>query len=128
MEQNKTGKYFKKIGKEDNIRTILQNEGESLEDFKKRKAERVTKVNDATVGARQYVDNWTKNWFDNNLKNYGLKDFDAMIDGLSSDWQLELESGNVPKGKKTFNLSTPKLNLYILIQIMLIAHRNDDKM
>ena len=107
----KTGKYFKKIGKEDNIRTILQNEGESLEDFKKRKAERVTKVNDATVGARQYVDNWTKNWFDNNLKKYGINSFNVMMDDLSSAWQLQLESGDVPKGKGSFNLSTSKLKL-----------------
>jgi len=106
-----TGKFFKKIGKEDNIRTITQNEGESIEDFKKRKAERVTKVNDATVGARQYVDNWTKNWFDNNLKKYGINSFNVMMDDLSSAWQLQLESGDVPKGKGSFNLSTSKLKL-----------------
>jgi hypothetical protein len=106
-----TGKFFKKIGKEDNIRIITQNEGESIEDFKKRKAERVTKVNDATVGARQYVDNWTKNWFDNNLKKYGINSFNVMMDDLSSAWQLQLESGDVPKGKGSFNLSTSKLKL-----------------
>jgi hypothetical protein len=64
---------LKKIGKEDNIRIITQDEGESIEDFRKRKAERVTKINDATVKARQYVDNWTKNWFDNNLKKIWYK-------------------------------------------------------
>jgi hypothetical protein len=106
-----TGKYFKKIGKEDNIRTITQDEGESIEDFRKRKAERVTKINDATVKARQYVDNWTKNWFDNNLKKYGINSFDVMMDDLSSAWQLQLESGDVPKGKGSFNLSTPQLKL-----------------
>ncbi len=106
-----TGKFFKKIGKEDNIRIITQNEGESIEDFKKRKAERVTKVNDATVRARQYVDNWTKNWFDNNLKKYGINSFNVMMDDLSSAWQLQLESGDVPKGKGSFNLSTSKLKL-----------------
>ena len=90
---------------------IFSESGQSLGDFKKIKPVRSTGAEDATVKARQYIDNWTKNWFDNNLKNYGVKDFDAMIDGLSSNWQLELESGNVPKGKGSFNLSTPQLNL-----------------
>jgi hypothetical protein len=90
---------------------IYSEPGQSLEDFKKIKPVRSTGADDATVRVRQYVDNWTKNWFDNNLKDYGVKDFDAMIDGLSSDWQLELESGDVPKASGKFNLSTPELNL-----------------
>ncbi len=90
---------------------IFSQPGDSLENFKKIKPVRSTGVNDATVKTRQYIDDWTKNWFDNNLKNYGVKDFDAMIDGLSADWQLELESGNAPKASSKFNLSTPKLNL-----------------
>jgi len=110
-----TDTYRKRVqetidGKKTN-KYIYSEAGQSLEDFKKIKPVRSTGAIDATVKSRQFIDDWTKNWFDNNLKNYGLKDFDAMIDGLSSDWQLELESGNVPKGKKTFNLSTPKLNL-----------------
>jgi len=90
---------------------IFSESGQSLGDFKKIKPVRSTGADDATVKARQYVDGWTKNWFDNNLKNYGVKDFDVVMDDLSSAWQLELESGNVPKGKGSFNLSTPKLNL-----------------
>ena len=99
IEGKKTNKY------------IYSQPGDSLEDFKKIKPVRSTGADDATVKARQYVDKWTKDWFDNNLKNYGLKDFDAMIDGISSDWQLQLESGDVPKASKRFNFSTPELNL-----------------
>jgi len=110
-----TDTYRKRVqetidGKKTN-KYIYSDPGQSLEDFKQIKPVRSTGANDATVRARQYIDGWTKNWFDNNLKNYGVKDFDVMIDELSSDWQLELESGNVPEGKKSFNLSTPKLKL-----------------
>ena len=99
IDSKKTNKY------------IYSKPGDSLEDLKKIKPVRSTGADDATVKARQYIDGWTKNWFDNNLKNYGVNSFDVMIDDLSSAWQLQLESGDVPKASGKFNLSTPKLNL-----------------
>ena len=105
-----TGKYFRRVGRNKAV-TILQEEGESLEDFKKRKGPRVDKAFDKTITTRQYIDNWTKNWLDNNLQKYGVRDFDVMLNDLSNDWQNEIETGNVPEPKKNFNLSSPKLNL-----------------
>jgi len=107
----KTDKYFRKVGKEDNIRTIVQEEGESLEDFKNRKPERVTTASDSTVQARQFIDNWTKNWFDENLKNFDVRNFDEMLNKLSNDWEIALESKDVPKGSASFKLTTPELKL-----------------
>ena len=110
-----TDTYRKRVqetidGKKTN-KYIYSEPGQSLEDFKQIKPVRSTGAIDATVKARQFIDDWTKSWFDNNLKNYGVRDFDAMIDELSSDWQLELESGNIPKASAQFKLSTPELNL-----------------
>jgi hypothetical protein len=90
---------------------IYSEPGQSLEDFKKIKPVRSTGADDATVRARQFIDNWTKNWFDNNLKNYGVRDFDVMINDLSKDWSEILESGDAPKGSARFKLSTPQLGL-----------------
>ena len=90
---------------------IYSEPGQTLENFKKIKPVRSTGAEDATVKARQYIDSWTKNWFDNNLKNYGVRDFEMMLNDLSNDWDKVVESGNVPKGKGSFNLSTSKLKL-----------------
>jgi len=90
---------------------IYSEPGQTLENFKKIKPVRSTGAEDATVKARQYIDSWTKNWFDNNLKNYEVRDFEVMLNDLSNDWDKVVESGNVPKGKGSFNLSTSKLKL-----------------
>ena len=105
-----TGKFFKRLGKKKQT-TIIQEEGESLEDFRKREGPRTDLAFDKTVTTRKYIDNWTKNWLDNNLQKYGVKDFDVMLNDLSSAWQNEIETGNVPQAKKNFNLATPNLNL-----------------
>ncbi len=110
-----TDTYRKRVqetidGKKTN-KYIYSKPGDSLEDFKQIKPVRSTGADDATVKARQYVDNWTKDWFDNNLKKYSINNFNAMMDDLSSAWQLQLESGNAPKASGKFNLSTPELNL-----------------
>ena len=99
IDGKKTGKY------------IYSEPGQSLEDFKQTKAVRSTGAIDATVKARQYIDGWTKNWFDNNLKNYGVKDFEVMLNDLSNDWNEVLESTDAPKASAQFKLSTPELNL-----------------
>ena len=90
---------------------IYSKPGESLEQFMSRKPVRSTGADDATVLARNYVNNWTKNWFNQNLDKYGVKDFDGMLNDLANAWDVEIESGNVPKGSGRFNLSTPQLNL-----------------
>jgi len=90
---------------------IYSKPGESLEQFMSRKPVRSTGADDATVLARNYVNSWTKNWFDQNLDKYGVKDFDGMLNDLSNAWDVEIESGNVPKASGKFNLSTPQLNL-----------------
>jgi len=105
-----TGKFFRRVGKKKQT-TIIQEEGESLEDFRKREGPRTDLAFDKTVTTRKYIDNWTKNWLDNNLQKYGVKDFDVMLNDLSSAWQNEIEIGNVPEPKKNFNLATPNLNL-----------------
>ena len=105
-----TGKFFRRVGKKRQT-TIIQEEGESLEDFRKREGPRTDLAFDKTVTTRKYIDNWTKNWLDNNLQKYGVKDFDVMLNDLSSAWQNEIEIGNVPEPKKNFNLATPNLNL-----------------
>jgi hypothetical protein len=107
-------KHFKKVGKATKgnpQRIIYQEVGESLEDFKLRKTERMTTAVDKTVEARNYIDNWTKNWLDQNLSKYGVKDFEVMLDELSTAWQNEVATGNVPKGKGIFNLTTSELKL-----------------
>ena len=90
---------------------IYSEPGESLEQFMGRKPIRSTGADDATVQARQFIDNWTKNWFDENLKNYDVKNFDEMLSKLSNDWETALESENVPKGSRGFKLKTSKLGL-----------------
>ena len=90
---------------------IYSEPNQSLEDFKKIKPVRSTGAIDATVKTRQFVDDWTKSWFDNNLKNYGVRDFDVMLNDLSKDWNTRLESGDAPKGSARFKLSTPRLGL-----------------
>jgi hypothetical protein len=101
----------KTVGGKETIEYIYSNPGESLDDFLARKPVRGTELDDATVKTRQFIDNWTKSWFDNNLKNYGVRDFDVMIDDLSNDWNARLESGDAPKGSARFKLSTPELGL-----------------
>jgi hypothetical protein len=110
-----TNTYRKRVqetidGKKTN-KYIYSEPGQSLEDFKQTKPVRSTGAIDATVKARQYIDGWTKNWFDNNLKNYGVKDFEVMLNDLSNDWNEVLESTDAPKASAKFNLSTPELNL-----------------
>ena len=110
-----TNTYRKRVqetidGKKTN-KYIYSEAGQSLEDFKKIKPVRSTGAIDATVKSRQFIDDWTKNWFDNNLKNYGVRDFDVMINDLSKDWSEILESGDVPKGTTQFKLATPELGL-----------------
>ena len=41
---------------------------------------------DAIVKTINQIDNWAKNWLDNKLKNYGVRDFDKAIKDLTQDW------------------------------------------
>ena len=110
-----TNTYRKRVqetidGKKTN-KYIYSTPGQALEDFKQIKPVRSTEAIDATVKARQYIDGWTKNWFDNNLKNYGVRDFEVMLNDLSNNWNEVLESTDAPKASAQFKLSTPELNL-----------------
>ena len=84
----------------------IQKKGETKSEFLRRVANiqsRFTKVarkkqDTATIKARTYVDNWTKNWLDNNLKKYGVRDFDNMTANLKKDWQKNVKTLKMDKG------------------------------
>jgi hypothetical protein len=84
----------------------IQKKGETKPEFLRRVANitsRSTKVarkkqDTATIKARTYVDNWTKNWLDNNLEKYGVRDFDNMVANLKNDWQKNVKTLKMDKG------------------------------
>ena len=65
-----------------------------------------TKQSKSMSKTRNYIDNWTTNWFDNNLNKYGVKDFDKMTSNLKKDWQKQIKDLKLNTGFKK-NLSTP---------------------
>ena len=84
----------------------IQKKGETKSEFLKRVANitsRSTKIarkkqDTATIKARTYIDNWTKNWLDNNLEKYGVRDFDNMTADLKKDWQKNVKTLKMDKG------------------------------
>jgi hypothetical protein len=84
----------------------IQKKGETKSEFLKRVANitsRSTKIarkkqDTATIKARTYVDNWTKNWLDNNLEKYGVRKFDEMTTDLKKDWQKNVKTLKMDKG------------------------------
>ena len=107
----KTGKYFRKVGKEDNVRIITQQEGESLEDFKNRKPDRIKDASNKNIKLRNSIDNWTKNWLDNNLSKYKVKDFERMTSQLKKDWKTQSKKLNLPKNTTSITTSSGFPNL-----------------
>jgi hypothetical protein len=65
-----------------------------------------TKQSKSMSKTRNYIDNWTTNWFDNNLNKYGVKDFDKMTSNLKKDWQKQIKDSKLNTGFKK-SLSTP---------------------
>jgi len=51
-----------------------------------------------TIKARKYIDNWTKNWLDKNIKKYDLRDFEKMTKSMSKEWASHLKKIDLPKG------------------------------
>ena len=84
----------------------IQKKGETKSEFLKRVANitsRSTKIarkkqDTATIKARTYIDNWTKNWLDNNLEKYGVRDFDNMTADLKKNWQKNVKTLKMDKG------------------------------
>lgn len=107
----KTGKYFRKVGKEDNVRIITQQEGESLEDFKNKKPDRIKDASNKNIKLRNSINNWTKNWLDNNLSKYKVKDFEKMTSQLKKDWKTQSKKLNLPKNTTSITTSSGFPNL-----------------
>jgi hypothetical protein len=51
-----------------------------------------------TIEGRTYIDNWTKNWLDDNIGKYNVREFEDMADAMRSSWQKHVKSVNIPKG------------------------------
>jgi hypothetical protein len=91
----------------------IQKKGETKSEFLRRVANIASrsqelsrkKQDKATLKTRSYINNWTKNWLDNNLKKYGVRDFDKMTTNLRNDWQKNIKNLKVDKGFLQ-NLST----------------------
>jgi len=91
----------------------IQKKGETKSEFLRRVANIASrsqeiaskKQSKATAKTRSYIDNWTKNWLDNNLEKYGVRDFDKMTADLKKDWQKNIKNLKIDTGFKK-NLST----------------------
>ena len=91
----------------------IQKKGETKSEFLRRVANIASrsqeiasrKQSKATTKTRLYIDNWTKNWLDNNLEKYGVRDFDKMTADLKKDWQKNIKNLKIDTGFKQ-NLST----------------------
>ena len=98
-------KRWEKIAGRDR-KTYIQKKDETKSQFLKR-VENITslsqtkarkKQDTATKKARIYIDNWTKDWLDNNLEKYGVRNFNKMITNLKKDWQKNVKTLKMDKG------------------------------
>ena len=100
----KLKRWEKQIGRE--YKTYVQKPNETKSQFLKRvenigvesKVKARKKQDVANTKVRNYIDNWTTNWFDNNLNKYGVRDFDKMISNLKKDWQKQIKNLDIDKG------------------------------
>ena len=91
----KTKLYSKKVGRDKKL--LTQNPDETKKQFFKRvsnystetAAERTGKFTKDIVDARSKIDSWTSSWLNNNLENYGVKDFDKMTKDMKKDWRVQ---------------------------------------
>ena len=117
----KLKKYAKRIirtvdGKKTNV-YITQKTNENIKQFLERAAEKgkfeISKAKIArdkiNLGQRMYTNNWTKNWLDQNLEKYGVRDFDKMLKNLSNDWQKHVPKIKIPKGESAWTTNVLKL-------------------
>ena len=113
--------YSKKVGRDRKL--LTQEPGETKKEFFKRVANystetataRTDKFTKEILDSRNKIDSWTSNWLSKNLKNYGVRDFDKMVENLKRDWKIESKKLKLPTDKiKIFtesgfpNLSTSK--------------------
>jgi len=100
----KLKRWEKQIGRE--YKTYVQKPNETKSQFLKRvenigvesKVKARRKQDVANTKVRNYIDNWTTNWFDNNLNKYGVRDFDKMTSNLKKDWQKQIKNLDIDKG------------------------------
>ena len=100
----KLKRWEKQIGRE--YKTYVQKPNETKSQFLKRvenigvesKVKARKKQDVANTKVRNYIDNWTTNWFDNNLNKYGVRDFDRMTSNLKKDWQKQIKNLDIDKG------------------------------
>jgi len=113
----KTKLYSKKVGRDKKL--LTQNPGETKKQFFNRvsnysaekSAERTSKFTKEIVDARSKIDSWTSNWLNNNLKNYGVKDFDKMTKDMKKDWRVQSKKLKLPTDKIQITTKTGFPNL-----------------
>jgi len=113
----KTKLYSKKVGRDKKL--LTQKPDETKKQFFNRvsnysaekSAERTGKFTKEIVDARSKIDSWTSNWLNNNLKNYGVKDFDKMTNQLKKDWRIQSKKLKLPTGKIQITTKTGFPNL-----------------
>src|SRR5210317_741584 len=113
----KTKLYSKKVGRDKKL--LTQNPGETKKQFFNRvsnystekSAERTSKFTKEIVDARSKIDSWTSNWLNNNLKNYGVKDFDKMTKDMKKDWKTQSKKLKLPTDKIQITTKTGFPNL-----------------
>ena len=118
-----TDTYRKRVqetidGKKTN-KYIYSKSGDSLKDFKQttvdysteQATKRTGKFTKEIVDARSKIDSWTSNWLNNNLKNYGVKDFDKMTNQLKKDWIVQSKKLKLPTDKIQITTKTGFPNL-----------------
>lgn len=113
----KTKLYSKKVGRDKKL--LTQNPDETKKQFFNRvsnysaekSAERTGKFTKEIVDARSKIDSWTSNWLNNNLENYGVKDFDKMTKDMKEDWRVQSKKLKLPTDKIQITTKTGFPNL-----------------
>jgi len=113
----KTKLYSKKVGRDKKL--LTQRPDETKKQFFNRvsnysaekSAERTSKFTKEIVDARSKIDSWTSNWLNNNLKNYGVKDFDKMTKDMKKDWRIQSKKLKLPTDKIQITTKTGFPNL-----------------
>ena len=113
----KTKLYSKKVGRDKKL--LTQRPDETKKQFFNRvsnysaekSAERTGKFTKEIVDARSKIDSWTSNWLNNNLKNYGVKDFDKMTKDMKKDWRVQSKKLKLPTDKIQITTKTGFPNL-----------------
>ena len=113
----KTKLYSKKVGRDKKL--LTQNPDETKKQFFNRVSnysdekatERTSKFTKEIMNARSKIDSWTSNWLNNNLENYGVKDFDKMTKDMKKDWKIQSKKLKLPTDKIQITTKTGFPNL-----------------